>query len=788
MRPPRGTLPAVVEAPRDKLVGRVLGGWRILEPLARGAHGLLYKAAAVDGPRTAALRVLPPALAGDRETRTRFLRELQVLRNLEHPGLVGLLGYELEGELAWYALEWVAGESLDRLVGPGKQPWDAPEVHRLAREVLETLAVLHRARVVHRGLTPGSLMHDARGRFRIVDLGLVYAAGWRHVTEQGEGLGAAAWQAPEVLRGGEAGPSADLFALGTVLYEAATGGTMWGPDGPVDLSLGRPGSRPPPLAAVRDGFDPGLSGFVETLTGDRPGDRFPDAAAALAALPRAPAGPAGSPAPPRAPRPEGPPGGGRGGTAARLGLALALLGGAGYWYGSRAAEAVHQVEERLGVDGLRLTWKTGTRRTGVVRLVHQARGESHLYRTGPEPTRSHDLTIPLESEVDYRWSILGSGDRELASGLVRRGAEAGEAQGLEYAWGPGTGFAVRFRTGIPVRARLTGLGPDGPAAVHGPDPGTAHALALPPLAPDLGYREPTLELEGPDGGRVVRLLDPEAFAPPLARVLGFLERDAPAALAILPRLFAAGELRVGRSGPYLEALTELGFPARWERHRPLVEALLADPRLDPDRVRLPIYRALTRLEDLDSLFVYMGDTPRFGIRSAYRGLVAAEDRLEAVPAGAVRLGEPGPPLPLLPPAVTTAYTRVVFALSSALTRPEAELGFTVDPARLAAARRARLFLGAGNLHEGLILEVRLGTGAVLSFRGDGQRKGGPRPETEVQGTAFETARYPTFVAGLGFPKDWLLPGPNRLVLRARPLHGIPLTEVTIVGGVHLLLE
>jgi hypothetical protein len=469
-------------------------------------------------------------------------------------------------------------------------------------------------------------------------------------------------------------------------------------------------------------------------------------------------------------------------------VVLAGLAGAGFWIWRTQGEAVYRVEESLGPGGLTLAWKTGLKTPTAVRLVHQASGEVLRYELGPEPSRSHSISLPLEPEVDYRWSILGRGDRELAAGPVRRAAGAVEPEGLETGWSREGGFSIRFRTGTELAARLSGMGPEGPVEVRGPAPATSHALALPPLPPDRGYAGVRLELRSGDGSIVGMDLDPEPFRPPLARLEGFLARAARSTLAILPRLFAAGDLRVGRTGPYLEALAEDGFEKRWQAHRELAAAVLADPRLDLAGVRLPLYRRLTRLEDLDSLFIYMGEKPRFRIREAYAGLVAAEDHHDRIPDLAVRLGEAGPPWAMLPPAVTTAYTRVVFALSTTLTVPEAELRFEVDPARLAAATRAHLYLAAGNLHEGLILEARLGPDAVLSFRGDGRRRKTARAESRVEGTALDTARYPAFVSGLAFPKELLAPGANRLVLRARPLHGLPLTEVTIVDAVWLLLD
>ena len=214
--------------------GSTLGPYKILVPLGAGGMGEVYRAYDTRLGRDVAIKVLPPHLAASPEVRARFEREARTISQLNHPHICTLFDVGREGETDYLVMELLEGETLAHRLEKGPLP--VAEVLLLGTQIADALDRAHRAGVVHRDLKPGNVMVTKAGA-KLMDFGLARAHGLgsapgvmtesptvsRPLTAEGTIVGTFQYMAPEQLEGKEADVRTDIWALGCVLYEMATG-------------------------------------------------------------------------------------------------------------------------------------------------------------------------------------------------------------------------------------------------------------------------------------------------------------------------------------------------------------------------------------------------------------------------------------------------------------------------------------------------------------------------------------------------------------------------------------
>ncbi len=200
--------------------------FRIDAPLGTGAMGAVYQATDLRTQTPVALKVLLSDQK-DREGRQRFAREAQILRDLDHPGVVGIRGFGHAASVPWLAMELVDGETLQQRVRRvGKL--DPPELMPILRDLCAALGVAHAAGVIHRDLKPDHVMLPSadtdRSLVKLIDFGLSRASTSGKLTRTGTVLGTPRYMAPEqIASAANASERSDVYALGVILYEALTG-------------------------------------------------------------------------------------------------------------------------------------------------------------------------------------------------------------------------------------------------------------------------------------------------------------------------------------------------------------------------------------------------------------------------------------------------------------------------------------------------------------------------------------------------------------------------------------
>lgn len=274
----------------EALIGHNLSRYRIEEKLGRGAMGVVYRARDLRIGRDVAIKVMSGRALADEKSRRRFRREAVALSKLNHTHIAGIVDFDTQDGTDFLVMEFVRGTPLTARVKRGALP--ESDVVRIAGEVAEALAEAHARGVVHRDLKPENVMLDDRDQVKVLDFGLALflamsSDGLTHsqnLTEDGHMVGTLPYMAPEVLRGLTAETRSDLYSLGVLAFEMATGRRPFSDDEPHEL-LYTILHQPPPQPRIINGrISPGLEAVIMRLLAKDPEERFESASELLQAL------------------------------------------------------------------------------------------------------------------------------------------------------------------------------------------------------------------------------------------------------------------------------------------------------------------------------------------------------------------------------------------------------------------------------------------------------------------------------------------------------------------------
>lgn len=189
-------------------------------PIGEGATSRVYDATSADG-RRVVLKVLKEQHAADPVSRARFLREARAARAVRHSRLVPVLATGESDDGPWLAMPH-AGTSLAAALQLSGT-FAPAALALLAEDLGAGIDALHAANVTHRDLKPSNVLIDEHGTARISDFGLARATDWTVLTRDGEVVGTPHYTAPELIEGAPASDATDVYALGCLLWEAASG-------------------------------------------------------------------------------------------------------------------------------------------------------------------------------------------------------------------------------------------------------------------------------------------------------------------------------------------------------------------------------------------------------------------------------------------------------------------------------------------------------------------------------------------------------------------------------------
>lgn len=268
------------EAPLDAdLSGRVLGDYRLLRRLGRGAMAEVYLAEQSSLRRQVAIKVLKRELAGDAVYIRRFQLEAQAAAALVHANIVQIHEVGCVDGIHYIAQEYVQGRNLNEFLARHGPP-GAKRAIAMIRQMAAALAKAAEQGIVHRDIKPENIMLAAGGEVKVADFGLARTTGdggALSLTQEGMTMGTPLYMSPEQVEGKPLDPRSDLYSLGVTCYHMLAGKPPFEADTPLAVALHHLKSTPEPLEKLRPDLPIGLCRMIERMLAKKPEDRYASA-------------------------------------------------------------------------------------------------------------------------------------------------------------------------------------------------------------------------------------------------------------------------------------------------------------------------------------------------------------------------------------------------------------------------------------------------------------------------------------------------------------------------------
>ncbi len=253
----------------------IAGRYRLEGRLGFGGMSTVHLAMDLRLERQVAVKLLAEHLADDPAFVSRFQREAQAAARLIHPNIVQVFdsGRDQGSDQYFIVMEYIEGSSCAEILRD--DGWvDVDEALSIIEQACEGLDYAHRHGVVHRDVKPGNLLRSREGEVKLADFGIAKATEQSSITQVGSVLGTAAYLAPEQARGEEAGPSADLYALGVVTYQLISGRLPYEAGSLTELALKQQQEEPATLDTLVAAVGPELADAVAMALALDPRDRY----------------------------------------------------------------------------------------------------------------------------------------------------------------------------------------------------------------------------------------------------------------------------------------------------------------------------------------------------------------------------------------------------------------------------------------------------------------------------------------------------------------------------------
>ena len=249
--------------------------YRATEKIGTGGMADVFKAVDETLGRTVAVKVMHARYAADPAFAARFRQEAQAAANLVSPNIVNMYDWGQDGETYYIVMEYVRGTDLKSIIEQ-KGAIPSRKVADVGAQVCSALSVAHGYDIIHRDIKPHNIMVQPDGSVKVMDFGIA-RAGNSTMTQTGSVLGTAHYVSPEQAQGKPLTATSDLYSLGVVLYESATGRLPFDGETPVAVALKQVNEQPRPASAVNPDIDPALEAVIMKALSKRPTDRYPSA-------------------------------------------------------------------------------------------------------------------------------------------------------------------------------------------------------------------------------------------------------------------------------------------------------------------------------------------------------------------------------------------------------------------------------------------------------------------------------------------------------------------------------
>lgn len=262
---------------------RILGNRYLLkERIGIGGMASVYAAEDTTLNRLVAVKIMLPQYASDPNFAQRFRQEATAAAALQSPRIVSIHDWGCDDEDYYIVMELLTGSDMRALIR-SEAPLDPHRIRDIGGQVCQALSVAHERETVHRDITPQNIMVLSDGNVKVMDFGIAKVAG-SSMTQTSTVLGTAHYLSPEQAQGRTLTFASDLYSLGAVLYEAATGQPVFnGPD-PISVALQHVSASPVPLRAINPSIDIALEAIIMKALAKDPAKRFQSAEAMRKAL------------------------------------------------------------------------------------------------------------------------------------------------------------------------------------------------------------------------------------------------------------------------------------------------------------------------------------------------------------------------------------------------------------------------------------------------------------------------------------------------------------------------
>ncbi len=267
--------------------GRILGNYQIIDTIAQGGMGIVYRAQHRFIRREVALKVLFPHLTSDAEFTQRFMREGQAMGQLRHPNIVEVYDASFADGYYYLAIEYLAGGTLNQQLArlaAAHQAMPVNEALGIIRQVALALDYAHTKGFVHRDIKPSNIIIASDGRYVLSDFGIVHAEGATKLTRNVEAMGTPEYMSPEQAQGMKVDGRSDLYSLGIVLYEMLAGKPPFVADTPWGTVYKHIKEPPTPINRVRTDLSPEIVGVTNKAIAKKPEERYQTGAEMVVAI------------------------------------------------------------------------------------------------------------------------------------------------------------------------------------------------------------------------------------------------------------------------------------------------------------------------------------------------------------------------------------------------------------------------------------------------------------------------------------------------------------------------
>lgn len=270
----------------DDLIGKKIGGYEILELIGRGGMASVYRAHQVSMNRVVALKVLPRQYLNDDTYLQRFHREVKIIAQLEHRNIVPVHDYGEENEQPYIVMRYMSGGSVDDLLADG--PMNLAKVCDIIEQIAPALDYAHSKDVLHRDLKPSNVLMDDNGGAYLTDFGIARILNevGTAITTQGV-VGTPSYMSPEQAQGQPLDSRSDVYSLGVMLFEMATGRRPFESDTPYSIAVMHVTQQPPMPRSLNPAIPVLVENVILKAMSKNRESRYSDASGLVAALAQA---------------------------------------------------------------------------------------------------------------------------------------------------------------------------------------------------------------------------------------------------------------------------------------------------------------------------------------------------------------------------------------------------------------------------------------------------------------------------------------------------------------------